>query len=288
MSNEMRFGLYRMTVIICGTLIGIIGLVLGYLLVKSGARGEFAILTEVKGVKGFITSISPGLLFAFLGCVVAAISYVIQVKAWAEPSSDIIKARGGLGYYKLKEQPGDTEGFEGEGASKDLNGKCRFMHDRKIKRFLRRLKIMPTDRILELGYGPRFLLERIDNYHVFVTDISNPMIAKVKKRIGNRKRFFISDAGDVPIKKGSFEKVFCSELLENATLTNRVIKEIYRILTDYGQMVLIIPSDKYNKKRIIKLLHPYFLTNKIYGIPHSFHSFLPATYVILCNKNPMH
>lgn len=56
MGYKMRFGLYRMTVIICGTLIGIIGLVLGYFLAKSGATSQFKILTEVKAIKGFLTT----------------------------------------------------------------------------------------------------------------------------------------------------------------------------------------------------------------------------------------
>jgi ubiquinone/menaquinone biosynthesis C-methylase UbiE len=196
-----------------------------------------------------------------------------------------------------------------------------FFQDRKVRQIFRHLKIMPTDHILEVGNGPRNLLEKIDNYHTFVTDVSSSMIQEVKKRDGNKKHFFFSDAGDLPLKKGSFETVFCSQLLENATLNDRVIKEIYRILTDYGQLALIVSNDKfscrvkkllspliymwnffhsdktqiiektkheksiinYNKKKIKELLYPYFLPSKVYPIPYSF---LPFTYVILCNKNP--
>jgi len=109
MGYQMKWGLYRMTVIIGGTIIGILGLVFGFFLVKSGATGEFAISMEVKGIKGFFTSISPGLLFAFMGCTVAAISYLVQLKVWAMPSEKQIKARGGIKYYELDKQLKQTK-----------------------------------------------------------------------------------------------------------------------------------------------------------------------------------
>lgn len=195
-----------------------------------------------------------------------------------------------------------------------------FIKNRKARQILRHLKIMPTDHILELGCGPRNLLEKIDNYHTFVTDVSRSMIQEVKKRDGSKKHFFFSNAGDLPLKEKSFETVFCSELLENATLNEQVIKEIYRILTDYGQLALIVSNDKfscrvkklfspmiylwdffnsektpvtekkkhekqinYNRKEIKALLYPYFIPKKVYPIPRGFPE---VTYVILCSKNP--
>ena len=78
--------LYRMSVIIGGTLICLTSLYLGYLLIQQGATGEFTISGEKGDFKGFFSSISPGLGLAFLGCVVVIVSYVLQRKSWGSIS----------------------------------------------------------------------------------------------------------------------------------------------------------------------------------------------------------
>lgn len=74
--------LYRMSVIVGGTVIGILGLYFGYKLIQQGATGEFTISGEKGDFKAFITSISPGLGLSVIGCLVTGLSYWIQKRSW--------------------------------------------------------------------------------------------------------------------------------------------------------------------------------------------------------------
>lgn len=82
---------YRCMVILGGSIIGICGLFFGYKLVMHGAMGDFAISGETKSLKGFITSVSPGVAFAFIGCIVTIVSYWIQKFNWGPTSPEILK-----------------------------------------------------------------------------------------------------------------------------------------------------------------------------------------------------
>ncbi len=84
---------YRMTTLVGATAIGLCGLYFGYKLTQQGAMGEFTIRGEGGDFKGFITSVSPGLGFAFLGCVVTAYAYRIQRLSWGLPSPKYLKQK---------------------------------------------------------------------------------------------------------------------------------------------------------------------------------------------------
>jgi len=84
---------YRMITLLGGTTIAVLGLYFGYKLTQQGATGEFTIRGEKGDIKGFFTSISPGLGFAFLGCVVAVYAYRIQKVSWGLPSPRQMKKK---------------------------------------------------------------------------------------------------------------------------------------------------------------------------------------------------
>ena len=82
LSYPWMWCLYRMTVMLGGTAVCLTSLYFGYELVRQGASGDFTISAETEGVKGFFTSVSPGLAFAFFGCIVAIVSYRLQKTSW--------------------------------------------------------------------------------------------------------------------------------------------------------------------------------------------------------------
>ncbi|MBN2541844.1 hypothetical protein JXI42_03180 [bacterium] len=82
METKTKWFIYRILVIVFGSAIGLTGLILGYHLVKSGAMGEFNLTWDIEGWKGFITSVTPGIFFAFMGCVVTIVAFLIQTKKW--------------------------------------------------------------------------------------------------------------------------------------------------------------------------------------------------------------
>jgi hypothetical protein len=82
-----------MTTLVGATTIALCGLYFGFKLTQQGAKGEFTIRGEGGDVKGFITSVSPGLGFAFLGCVVAVYTYRIQRLSWGLSSPKYLKQK---------------------------------------------------------------------------------------------------------------------------------------------------------------------------------------------------
>lgn len=97
----MNWTLIRIVMIVSGTSIGALGLVLGYLLIRQGAMGEFKIFGEAKGIKVFITSVSPGVFLAIVAGIVNAIALWIQKECLGMPREGQLKERGGAEYYKV-------------------------------------------------------------------------------------------------------------------------------------------------------------------------------------------
>ena len=64
MSDDVNWQRIRILILIMGTIMGVLGLVLGFFLIRSGATGEFTALGEGVGMKVFITSVSPGTFIA--------------------------------------------------------------------------------------------------------------------------------------------------------------------------------------------------------------------------------
>lgn len=92
MSNQLTFIIaFGMTIgmkIVCFVL-GYFTIFLGYKLIKSGVTGEFKFSAQLKGAKADLASVSPGLLFVFLGVLLIGYAiYVeksVRVEGWKVP-----------------------------------------------------------------------------------------------------------------------------------------------------------------------------------------------------------
>jgi len=73
----ISFGMGVFMKIVC-FILGYLTIRLGYLLIASGARGEFKFSAKFAGIKADLASISPGLLFVLLGTIL--IGYAIYVE----------------------------------------------------------------------------------------------------------------------------------------------------------------------------------------------------------------
>ena len=105
MSYNMNWTRIRILIIISGSFIGALGLILGFILMLKGAMGKFEILGEAKGIKVFVTSVSPGVFLAFMGSIVNIVALRIQKACLGLPNEKQIKARGGSEYYKIVDRP---------------------------------------------------------------------------------------------------------------------------------------------------------------------------------------
>ena len=111
MNYKVSWEKIRIRILNLGTLMGVLGLILGFILILRGATGKFEVLGKSKGISIFVTSVSPGIFLALIGGVVNIFAFYIQIKSLGMPKAEEIKKRGGVEYYKQEalQQKNNTE-----------------------------------------------------------------------------------------------------------------------------------------------------------------------------------
>ena len=113
----------------------------------------------------------------------------------------------------------------------------------------------PTDKILELGFGPGAAIQRLSTYvtegHVSGVDISEAMLRSAKRRNAQaikegRVDLSCSDVMKLPYNGGIFDKAFSVHSLYFWQNPLVAIKEIRRVLRPGGFLVLTItPKERW-------------------------------------------
>ena len=124
----------------------------------------------------------------------------------------------------------------------------RFLERRRTGAIIQYLGIKESDRILDVGCGAGNMLDRIEGAHGFGVDISNFVLSLSKQRLGDRIGLSRGNAEILPFKDHTFDKVFCSEVIEHTINPDKVIDEIYRVLKSGGRSVLSIPNENFTIK----------------------------------------
>lgn len=102
--------------------------------------------------------------------------------------------------------------------------------------------------VLELGCGPGFLSERLQNrgYAVRATDVSRQALAQLGSRAPKVASQLLDLADPFPFDTGSFDAIaadLCLHYFEMET-TIRILTEIARVLTPGGLLLTRVNSDK--------------------------------------------
>jgi ubiquinone/menaquinone biosynthesis C-methylase UbiE len=101
----------------------------------------------------------------------------------------------------------------------------------------------PTDRVLEVGCGAGHLLARLPAGRAVGVDLSESLLARAGARLGRRAALAQGDAGGLPFAADTFERVYCSEVLEHLVDPRRAVAEIARVLRPRGVAVLSVPNE---------------------------------------------
>lgn len=109
-------------------LIGYLTIRLGYLLIASGAKGEFKFTASLGTFKGNLVSVSPGLLFVLLGVILIGYTLFVEKSALHENEKLYYADRNQQESYKPEEpSPSlpdhlDLAGMDGmENVEEDIN-----------------------------------------------------------------------------------------------------------------------------------------------------------------------
>ena len=118
----------------------------------------------------------------------------------------------------------------------------RWIEKLRVRAVVRALGAAPSMRVLEVGCGAGNVLARVRAVRVGL-DLSPSLLAKARARLGPAAPLVRADAGRLPFASASFDRVFCSEVLEHVLHPEQVIAELRRLLRPGGWAVVSIPNE---------------------------------------------
>jgi SAM-dependent methyltransferase len=100
-------------------------------------------------------------------------------------------------------------------------------------------------RILDVGCGSGYILERLSADYKYGIDLSLNNISKARNNLSGKKNVFLgrADAQSLPFNDLLFDCVVCSEVIEHVPYPEKVLSEIFRVLKADGRMVITVPND---------------------------------------------
>lgn len=120
----------------------------------------------------------------------------------------------------------------------------RFIEGRRVDTLLRFLDARPVHKVLEVGVGAGNILERVDGAEKHGVDISDYVLGRARERLGDSAVLVKGDAEALPYPDASFDRVYCSEVLEHVLSPDKVIAEMRRVLRDTGRAVVTVPNER--------------------------------------------
>ncbi|MFO0574806.1 MAG: methyltransferase domain-containing protein [Polyangia bacterium] len=124
------------------------------------------------------------------------------------------------------------------------NPAVRFVEGLRVRRLLELLEVRPGDRVLEVGCGAGNILEQIGpGAELHGVDLSPFLLEKAARRLGPRAVLQQGFAEKLPYADASFDRVYCSEVLEHVLDPGAVLAELRRVVKPGGRVVVSFPNE---------------------------------------------
>lgn len=119
----------------------------------------------------------------------------------------------------------------------------RAIEGRRVAKIIEYVDAKPHHRVLEVGVGAGNILEQVSSDHRFGIDISDYILERAQERLGDSATLTKADAEALPFEDDSFDRVYCSEVLEHVIDPHQVMSEIRRVLKEDGVAVISVPNE---------------------------------------------
>jgi ubiquinone/menaquinone biosynthesis C-methylase UbiE len=120
----------------------------------------------------------------------------------------------------------------------------RYIERKRVRRILALLGVCPGDRVLEIGCGAGNILAQIPSNRRCGIDLAESLLAKAARRMSNHGYLVQGDAEHLPFPDRSWERVYCSEVLEHIPAPSVALAEMRRIVTRGGVAVVSVPNER--------------------------------------------
>ncbi len=133
----------------------------------------------------------------------------------------------------------------------------RSIEAKRIRCIVEMLECAPGEKILEVGCGGGHILKRIKDSDAYGLDISDYLLDMAKKMLsGTKVKLVNGDAGSIPFKDKTYDKIYCTEVIEHVLDPKKVISEIARVGCKDCKVIVTVPNENLInklKKMVIRL-----------------------------------
>lgn len=190
----------------------------------------------------------------------------------------------------------------------------RYTENKRVRLTIKFLNPQSKDKILSVGCGEGYLLNKINEGTLWGIDLSEKAIKRAKEKLKNKNiTLMVADALEMPFEEKFFDKIECSEVIEHVIDPLRLIKEVIRVSKDEAIIVFTIPNEslidkvkrfltslglfsfflkgipkkqewhlhKLNYEKFLSLIDNYLLIKEKRAVPFCW---FPIRYIIKCKK----
>ncbi len=118
----------------------------------------------------------------------------------------------------------------------------RLLEKQRVRSLIRLLGAEDHHEVLEVGCGAGNVLEQVRGRRTGV-DLSPFLLEKAQRRLRGRATLLEMDAGALTFEEASFDRVYCTEVLEHVLDPGKVVAELHRVLRPGGIAVISVPNE---------------------------------------------
>lgn len=102
-----------------------------------------------------------------------------------------------------------------------------------INKVLKSIKCNNNEKILDIGCGNKPYLKYFSEHQIYHG-------LEISTNTNNKADFFY-DGKEFPFEDSSYTKILCTQVIEHVPNPNLFLKEIYRILSKNGELIITVP-----------------------------------------------
>jgi len=143
----------------------------------------------------------------------------------------------------------------------------RYVEKRRICLLLKYLQVDSNQKVLEMGCGPGLILNQVQSQYRFGVDLSFSSLQRAQSSFSEKNMKFIkSNVEFLPFPSESFERIYCTEVIEHTQNPGELLKEMRRVLKKGGLAVLTVPNDSIGEK--CKRILGFLKLDRLFGVKY--------------------
>lgn len=137
------------------------------------------------------------------------------------------------------------EKYHPSGYHQSSNPIIRWIEGRRTAKIFSVLNVQEEEDVLDIGCGAGDMLQKLHKGNMYGIDISKRLVAEASARLGDAAFITCGDAESAKQQFGehTFDKVFCSEVLEHVEHPSNVLKNIAGLTKPKGIAVVSVPNE---------------------------------------------